>query len=221
MRKISIPDNLTSLTYQHIKDYILEGRLENGERLTEEFVSKKLGVSKSPVREALNRLETEGLIRIEPRRGAYIRSFTPDEVHDLYDYREALETHAVSKAKVTRELIGELKSSLTRQRQHLETNNKRRYIEEDIHFHALIAAAADNSRLSEALETLQNQSRLLRLKTYNLSRSQAVQAHTRIIEALENENRAQARRLMKDHIQDTCRKLMQHMEQQTHSTSAA
>src|ERR1035438_1070987 len=95
MRKLKIPTNLTALAYKSIKEYILEGGLDQEYRLTEEFLSTQLGISKSPIREALNRLEAEGLIRIEARRGAYLRSFTNKEVNDLYDVREALEVHAV------------------------------------------------------------------------------------------------------------------------------
>src|SRR6266480_4132220 len=84
MRKIRIPENLTTLAYKAIKDSIWEGHLDEGARLTEERLSQLLGISKSPVREALNRLESEGLIRIEPRRGAYLRSFSIKEIDDLY-----------------------------------------------------------------------------------------------------------------------------------------
>ena len=62
MKKLKIPSNLTTLAYNSIKEYILEGRLDENSRLTEEFLSTQLGISKSPIREALNRLETEGLI---------------------------------------------------------------------------------------------------------------------------------------------------------------
>src|SRR5215469_18757370 len=99
MRKLKIPTNLTSLAYRSIKDYILEGRLDEESRLTEEFLSGQLGISKSPIREALNRLEAEGLVRIEARRGAYLRKFTVKEVDDLYGLREALELHALRLGK--------------------------------------------------------------------------------------------------------------------------
>src|SRR6478672_3410109 len=112
MQKLSIPANLTQLAYRSIKGYILDGRLDEHSRLTEEFLSTQLGISKSPIREALNRLETEGLIKIEPRKGAYLRRLSPDEVTELYDLREALETHVVRTAKLTPELFAELHQSL-------------------------------------------------------------------------------------------------------------
>ncbi|HKZ00992.1 MAG TPA: GntR family transcriptional regulator, partial [Pyrinomonadaceae bacterium] len=80
MKKLRIPDNLTTLAYKSIKDHIWEGDLDEGTRLTEEKLSQMLGISKSPVREALNRLEAEGLVRIEPRRGAHLRIFSAKEI---------------------------------------------------------------------------------------------------------------------------------------------
>src|SRR5690348_2853928 len=124
MKKLKIPSNLTTLAYNSIKEYILEGRLDEDSRLTEEFLSTQLGISKSPIREALNRLETEGLIRIEPRKGAYLRRLSTAEVTDLYDLREALETHAVRTAKLTPALFTDLHQSLKRQRAFLKANNK-------------------------------------------------------------------------------------------------
>ncbi len=76
MKRIETPQNLTALAYDSIKAYILREDLDEKTRLTEELLSKQLGISKSPVREALNSLHTEGLISIEARRGAYLRCFS-------------------------------------------------------------------------------------------------------------------------------------------------
>src|SRR5574340_488267 len=134
MKKINIPSNLTSLAYDSIKRYILDGKLDEDARLTEEFLSTALGISKSPIREALNRLEAEGLIRIEPRRGAYLRDFSTKDIADLYDLREALETHVVLTAALSPELISELKQSVRRMRKFLKDNDKPHYIDEDMDF---------------------------------------------------------------------------------------
>lgn len=136
MKKLKIPSNLTTLAYNSIKEYILDGRLNEDSRLTEEFLSSQLGISKSPIREALNRLESEGLVRIEPRKGAYLRRPSSQEVTELYDLREALETHVVRTAKLTPAILGELQQSLKRQRSFLKANDRKYYIEEDVHFHA-------------------------------------------------------------------------------------
>jgi DNA-binding FadR family transcriptional regulator len=93
----------------YIKEFILDGRLDEDSRLTEEFLSTQLGISKSPIRDALNRLEAEGLIRIEPRKGAHLRRLSTEEVTDLYDLREALET--VRTAKLTPAFIADFRQS--------------------------------------------------------------------------------------------------------------
>jgi len=211
MRKLKIPTNLTSLAYKSIKDYILEGRLDEDSRLTEEFLAGQLGSSKSPIREALNRLEAEGLIRIEARRGAYLRSFTVKEVDDLYDAREALEVHAVRTGAFPPALIKELRASVKRLRAHLKANDRTRYIDEDVSFHALIAAATGNTRLCDMLENIQNQIWLFRRKTYNLSSSAAPDAHEGLVQALDNEDRTEAEEVMREHIGSVRRALLDHL----------
>ncbi len=106
MLKLTKNPNLTEQAYQSVKRQLLNGSFPEGSKLTEEYLSSALGISKSPVREALMRLESEGLIIIESRRGAYVRKFSAKEVHDLYDVRALLEVHAVSSARITPELAG-------------------------------------------------------------------------------------------------------------------
>jgi DNA-binding GntR family transcriptional regulator len=214
MKKLKIPSNLTTLAYTSIKDHILDGRLDENSRLTEEFLSKQLGISKSPIREALNRLETEGLIRIEPRKGAYLRRLTPEETADLYDVREALEAHVVRTARLTAEMLADLRQSLKRQRQYLKANDKTHYIEEDVHFHAELARATRNAQLCAVLENIQNRIWLSRRKTYDLSSSTAPDAHEAIVNALEANDRARAEAGMREHIQVVRDRLVEFLEGQ-------
>ena len=213
MRKLKIPTNLTSLAYKSIKEYILEGRLDEDSRLTEEFLSGQLGISKSPIREALNRLEAEGLIRIEARRGAYLRSFSNKEVDDLYDVREALEVHAVRTGVFPPALMKELRASVKRLRGYLKANDRPRYIDEDVSFHAAIARATGNARLCDVLENIQNQIWLFRRKTYNLSSSGAPDAHDALVEALEKDDRDEADHVMREHISGVRKKLIEYLAQ--------
>ncbi len=220
MKKIRIPDNLTTLAYKTIRNYIWEGRMDEGSRLTEEFLSRQLGISKSPIREALNRLESEGLIHIEPRRGAYLRTFSIKEVEDIYDLREALEAHAVARAAITAELVEDLARSVERSRRFLETNDKLHYIGEDVSFHARLARATGNERLVKTLENLQQQVWLFRRKTYDLSRSNAVESHSAIAAAIARHDKAAAERLMREHISGVCAKLVAHLKEQRRRSEA-
>jgi len=221
MRKLKIPTNLTSLAYKSIKDYILEGRLDEDSRLTEEFLSSQLGISKSPIREALNRLEAQGLIRIEARRGAYLRTFSNKEIGDLYDVREALELHAVRTGVFPAARIKELRAGTKRLRGLLKANEKARYIEEDVNFHAALARATGNMRLCEVLENIQNQIWLFRRKTYDLSSSGAPDAHDAVIDALEKGDRPAAEAAMSRHISEVRNRLLEHLTQAEEQKPAA
>jgi DNA-binding GntR family transcriptional regulator len=185
MKAIPLPENLTTLAYKNIKDFILREDLDEKTRLTEESIAKQLGISKSPVREAFNRLESEGLICIEPRRGARLRTFSIKDIGDLYDVREALEVHAVARAAITPAVLDELHDSLERQKKCMEEFDKAGYIHEDVHFHLILAKATGNDQLYAMLENLQNQILLIRRKTYDLTRSQATAIHASILHALE------------------------------------
>jgi len=212
MKKLKIPSNLTTLAYDSIKEYILDGRLNDNSRLTEEFLSTQLGISKSPIREALNRLETEGLIRIEPRKGAYLRRLSTEEIGDLYDLREALETHVARTARLTPALVADLHESVKRQRALLRANDRAHYIEEDVKFHAELARATKNAHLCAVLENIQNQIWLSRRNSYDLSSSTAPDSHQAIVDALEANDRARAEQAMREHIQRVRHRLLEYMD---------
>jgi len=213
MKKLNTPQNLTALAYDSIKAYILREELDENTRLTEDFLSKQLGISKSPVREALNSLHTEGLIRIEARRGAYLRRFSVKEVKDLYDLREAIEVYAVGVAKLSPRLLADLKSSIQRTKKFLKANDRVGHIEEDTKFHGLITAATGNLELCRVLANIQNQIWLCRRKTYDLSSSTSPAAHQSILTALEKGDCAEAQKAMRSHIALVRQRLIAYMEE--------
>ena len=200
LSKVNKGPSLTELAYESVKRYLLSGKLPEGARLTEESLASQLGISKSPVREALNRLETEGLICIEARRGAYVRTFSAQEAQELYDLREVLEVYALSIVRITPEFLDELSRSIERTTQHLAQGDKFAHVQEDIHFHGLIARATDNQELGNVLENLQQKCVLSRAKTYHLSASTAPVSHYRIYDALAAGDREEAMRQMREHI---------------------
>jgi DNA-binding GntR family transcriptional regulator len=216
MKRIETPQNLTALAYDSIKAYILREDLDEKTRLTEELLSKQLGISKSPVREALNSLHTEGLISIEARRGAYLRCFSTKEVKDLYDLREALEIYAVGVAELSSKLFSDLRQSAKRTRKFLKANDKLGHIEEDTKFHGLIASATGNAELCRVLNNIHSQLWLCRRKTYSLSSSTAPEAHLAILDALEKGDRQKAQKAMRTHITLVRDRLIDFLEQRPH-----
>jgi DNA-binding GntR family transcriptional regulator len=198
--KLTKIPNLTELTYRSIKQSLLDGTSKERTRLTEESLATQLGISKSPVREALNRLEAEGLIRIEARRGAYVRQFSAKEIHDLYDLRVALEVHSIESATITPKLLRELGASIDRTKKLLTDGDKLGHIEEDSKFHVRITAAAGNDELTRVLENVQQKSLLCRSKSYELSSSSAPVAHKKIYQALKTGDKQEAQSAMREHI---------------------
>ena len=83
------PNQVREAVYGHLKDLLLSGRFAPGERLSEPLLAQELGVSRTPVREALMRLAEEGLVELVPGRGARVRVFAPEEVEEVYRVQEA------------------------------------------------------------------------------------------------------------------------------------
>jgi DNA-binding GntR family transcriptional regulator len=214
MKKIEIPSNLTTLAYNSIKQHILEGRLDQDTKLTESRLSVQLGISRSPVREALNSLEAEGLIRIESRRGAFLKRFSAKEISDLYDLRQVLEVYAVRTAAITPGLLADLEESVRRTRELSKQDKKQEFIEEDMKFHGLITEATGNQLLCKFLANIQNQIWLCRCKTYNMSSSRAPGGHQAIIEALRDKDRRKAESAMAEHIAYVRHKLVNLVSEQ-------
>jgi DNA-binding GntR family transcriptional regulator len=152
------------------------------------------------------------MIRIEPRKGAYLRRFSVKEVKDLYDLREALEVFAVGVAHLTPELLDALRNSVQRTRKFLKANDKLSHIDEDTKFHAMIAAATGNAELCRVLGNVQSQIWLCRRKTYSLSSSTSPDAHEAILDALEKGDSRKAQAAMRNHVDLVRRRLVEFMQ---------
>jgi DNA-binding GntR family transcriptional regulator len=167
--------NLTDRAYLSLKQHMLDGSLVEGARLTEAVLARQLGISKSPVREALNR-------------------------RDLFDVRVLLEVHSVRTARVTPELLRELEESIRRTQEYLERGDKLAHAEEDLRFHSMIAASSANREFFRIFEGIQHKTILSRSKTYHLSPNSAPISHQKIYEALRRGDRDEAERAMSHHI---------------------
>ena len=218
MLKLPKAPNLTELAYQSVKQQLLNGSFREGSKLTEEYLSSQLGISKSPVREALMRLESEGLICIESRRGAYVRKFSSKEVMDLYDIRALLEVHAVGIAKVTPGLLTDMAESIERTRHHIESGDKPQHITEDVHFHGLIAGSTGNAEFGKMLDNIQQKSLLCRMATFSLSGTAAPASHQHIYEAMRDGNLQEAQQAMREHILYVRDTLLRSLEPDTEFT---
>jgi DNA-binding GntR family transcriptional regulator len=134
-----------------IRAAIMDGRLEPGRRLKEEELARELGISRTPVREALLFLQAEGLVESTPNRGATVRAYAPEEIEDMYELRALLEGHAARRAaaRISEEDVERLHESNRRFARLRSAGDVRDLIQENLVFHNTILDAAGSDRLSQ------------------------------------------------------------------------
>jgi DNA-binding GntR family transcriptional regulator len=145
--------------YEQIwKRVILTGGIEE-QRLSDVTLAEQLGISRTPVRQALERLVQEGLVRSDPRRGFWTRTFTAQDIHEIYDLRGALEVLAVRLAAphLSQDDLKTHLGALYTVRAELDTRPILRFLQVDIRFHTLITRASGNGRLIHSLSMLRSQ----------------------------------------------------------------
>ena len=150
----SIP--LRETAFLTLRKLILTGKLHPGERLTEVRLGKILGTSRTPIREAIRKLELEGLVTITPGSGARVARITEEDLHDVMEVRSALDQLCASLA--CRRITPEEKNELVRARESFEYSTRfgdeQEIAESDVHFHDIIARAARNKRLDQVMNGL-------------------------------------------------------------------
>ncbi|WP_436774590.1 GntR family transcriptional regulator [Yinghuangia sp. YIM S09857] len=143
--------------YRHVKQGVLERRYEGGTLLTEGEVADAVGVSRTPVREALLRLEVEGLIRLYPKKGALVLAVSAQEIADVVETRQLVEEHAARKAvPAPPELLARLAELLERQRREVEEGDLAAAATTDRCFHAEIVRNCGNTILVRLYDQLRD-----------------------------------------------------------------
>jgi DNA-binding GntR family transcriptional regulator len=161
--------------YEHTKRAILESTIPAGHLLAEGDIAQELGVSRTPVREAFLRLQSEGLLKLYPRRGALVVPITPQESDAIFELRGVFESFAARKVVGSvdpefTEFITDLQAHLERQNAH-PVSDLRGFVELDRQFHATIVRAAGNFLIDELYESVRDKQ--LRLGLDGLRNSQA------------------------------------------------
>lgn len=195
---------LRDVVFNTLRDGILRGILEPGERLMEVHLANKLGVSRTPIREAIRKLELEGLVIMTPRKGAVVASITEEDLVDVLEVRTVLECLCVELAceKITEEELVELKVAMDRFRKGITLNDPTEIAARDVAFHDIIYTATRNNRLIQLLNNLREQMyryRLEYIKDKN-KREILVAEHLELVCAIENRNIEKAKDVITMHI---------------------
>ena len=196
--------SLRVLVYEEIKKQILTGVIEPGARIMEVETSEDLGVSRTPVRDAIKRLEREGLVVIEPRKGTYASKLTDNELIEILDVREHLEGLAVLYAakKMKNAQKDKLKGISEKYINAVGEKKINKMVKYDTEFHKTIIESSGNKTLINLIEQLDERMMRFRYAYFdNTRRAELIPPeHDKILNAIMNEDAGAAEEFAKDHI---------------------
>ena len=204
--KLNNRPNLGEVVYEMIKQRLLSQKLKPGTRLREEGLADQLGVSRTPVREAINKLQREGLVEVIPRYGTFVANIFLKDVEEIYQIREALECFAMRLAlpRLSKNKLLELARLHKECEVPLEQGDFDPFMKVDTIFHGLLIKLSKNKRLIHLMNNLTNQIRLFRLESFSVpGRAKiSLKEHERIIEAMLKGNAEEAEDLIRRHTQN-------------------
>lgn len=195
---------LRDVVFNTLRRAILRGELKPGERLMEIQLANKLGVSRTPIREAIRKLELEGLVIMIPRRGAEVAEITEKNLRDVLEVRCALEELAVQLAcdRIDKSGIRELHEAAKRFQNVLDSDDITQIAQADEAFHDVIFMATGNARLIQLLNNLREQMYRYRIEYLKKKECypQLLAEHQGIIEAIEAQEKEKATEITMTHI---------------------
>ena len=195
---------LRDVVFNTLRQAILKGELKPGERLMEIALAERLGVSRTPIREAMRKLEQEGLVVMIPRRGAQVANITEKDLNDVLEVRIALENVAIEKAcaRMSEEEMSRLWLAAKEFEHTITEGNLVKLAEADVAFHEIIYQASDNKRLIQVLNNMREQ--IYRYRVEYLKREEAhpqlIAEHAEIIEYISKGEKKAATDVMCNHI---------------------
>lgn len=195
---------LRDVVFNTLRQAILKGELEPGERLMEIQLADRLGVSRTPIREAIRKLELEGLVLMIPRKGAEVAKISEKSLRDVLEVRRSLEELAIELAcqRMSDSDIEDLEIAQNAFREAVITGDAMTIAETDEHYHDIIYNGTGNNRLVQILNNLREQMYRYRLEYIKDAekRQILVVEHEQILKAVRGRKAAEAQTLIREHI---------------------
>ncbi|PKM46305.1 MAG: GntR family transcriptional regulator [Firmicutes bacterium HGW-Firmicutes-8] len=197
---------LREIVFETLREAIINATLRPGERLMEIQMAEEMGVSRTPVREAIRKLELEGFVVMVPRKGAYVAGISMKDIADVFEIRAAMEALAAGLAaeRITEEELEDLERILVTIGECVKNNDLEKLIEVDTEFHDILFKASRNERLVQIVSNLREQ--IQRFRTASLSTpgrmKYALEEHKKIVEAVSERNVELAQSLAREHIEN-------------------
>ena len=203
--------SLRGRVFNKIREDILSGKYSQNEELKETSIGSELGVSRTPVREALRQLELEGLVNIIPNKGAYVNGISEKDIHDIYIIRSYLEGLCARWAceHITQEQIDELEEIVYLSEFHAKKEHHEQIVELDNKFHQLIYDASDSKILDHLLSDFHHYVQRIRKITLSSDNRAANsnKEHTAILDAIRQRDCDKAEFLAHEHIMNTIKNI--------------
>lgn len=198
------PIGLTDWAYEKIKESILTLKNPPRTQLQVESLAAEMGISRTPVREALIRLERDGLVQVMPRVGFFVTDFTSRDLEELYEMRELLESRAVRDAvpRLTGDEQLQLAAIVSSSRKAVEQGDVDQFLDTEIAFHSFLTSRSPNRRLIATLDSFRDLTyrwRILSIKSLDYV-SISLEEHEKIASAVQQQDAELAGRLMSEHI---------------------
>lgn len=195
---------LRDVVFKTLRKSILTGELKPGERLMEIHLADKLGVSRTPIREAIHMLELEGLVKMIPRRGAEVAKITEKSMQDVLEVRRSLDALCAELAcdRIDEEGLAALKSACDAFESAVKSGDLTVIAAKDVEFHNIIVEATGNARLVQLINNLSEQMYRYRFEYIKDQNKHAdlVKEHKNIYEAIVNKDKEKAASSAKEHI---------------------
>ncbi|MDD3141880.1 MAG: GntR family transcriptional regulator [Lachnospiraceae bacterium] len=196
--------SLSGRVFHKLRDDILKGKYKEQDELRETTLGEELGVSRTPVREALRQLELEGLVKIVPNKGAYVTGITGKDVKDIYIIRSMLEGLCARWAteNITKEQIGELEETILLAEFHSHKDSSEHVVELDGKFHKILYEASNSRILEHVLSDFHKYvqpSRTSSVKTEERA-NKSIAEHKSILNAIKQKDSELAETLANQHI---------------------
>lgn len=223
-RVLSSVESLSARAYRHIHEELMTGRISVGDVISESAVAKTLGVSRTPVGEAIRLLAREGLVHQVPRYGTVVRRLERSDLEEHYELREALESYAAMQAaqratpsdmnriRELAEATGRwLQEGLPDDHLSLDESELRRFLASDMAFHLAIVHAAGNRQIMNAVHASRSLLRIFALRRKHHDRAlvaNAYEQHTAIADAISSGDGSKAAELTSKHIRQSKRTTM-------------
>lgn len=203
---------LRDVVFNTLRQAILTGELKPGERLMEIHLANRLGVSRTPIREAIRKLELEGLVTMIPRRGAEVAQITEKSMSDVLEVRRAMDALCVELAcdRISQEELGNLKKACENFEQAVRTKDVKSVAQADVALHDIILQATGNQRLIQLVNNLSEQMYRYRFE-YIKDTSQherLIEEHRIIYESIVKKDRLTASRAARMHIDNQEKAIM-------------